>query len=100
MGCRSSRPVRTPLLFFTKIMKSDFISHLNFEIFFVFSTPLHIAAGEGHNDACEFLRNRMQEQSGRGVDPIGACAPVDLNGTTPVGWAAVRTRLVITDTSR
>lgn len=58
------------------------------------STPLHIAAGEGHNDACDFLRKKMQEQSDRRVDPIGIDAPVDLNGTTPVGWAAVRTRYV------
>ena len=61
------------------------------------STPLHIAAGEGHNDACDFLRKKMQEQSDRRVDPIGIDAPVDLNGTTPVGWAAVRTRYVRND---
>ena len=59
----------------------------------VFSTPLHIAAGEGHNDACDFLRKKMQEQNG--VDPMGTDAPIDLNGTTPVGWAAVRTRYVM-----
>ena len=35
----------------------------------------------------------MQEQNG--VDPMGTDAPIDLNGTTPVGWAAVRTRYVM-----
>ena len=34
----------------------------------------------------------MQGQSDRRIDPVGIDAPVDLNGTTPVGWAAVRTR--------
>lgn len=67
---------------------------INITYFFYFSTPLHIAAGEGHNDACDFLRTIMRTNSDRNIDPIGAQAPVDLNGTTPVGWAAVRTRYV------
>ena len=36
----------------------------------------------------------MQEQSDRRIDPVGVHAPMDLTGTTPVGWAAVCTRSV------
>lgn len=31
----------------------------------------------------------MQLESGGRRDPIGVNAPLDLSGTTPVGWAAV-----------
>ena len=36
----------------------------------------------------------MQDQSNRRIDPVGVHAPIDLTGTTPVGWAAVCTRSV------
>lgn len=47
-------------------------------------TPLHIAAELGHAEACKLLRARMMHQS-NGIDPVGADAPLDLSGRTPMG---------------
>lgn len=52
-------------------------------------TPLHIAAGRGHDNACQFLRERMASER---RDPVGVHAPVDLAGSTPAGWAAICTK--------
>ena len=69
---------------------SMFSTHLkSFPIHLIPRTPLHIAAGNGHLESCIFLREKMQLESGGRRDPIGANAPLDLSGTTPVGWAAV-----------
>lgn len=48
-------------------------------------TPLHIAAEKNNVELCQYLRSVMKEE--RNIDPIGSLAPVDLSGTTPIGWA-------------
>lgn len=53
-------------------------------------TPLHLAAEWGKHEAAALLRAAMETE--RHVDPVGARAPPDLSGTTPLGWAAKRTR--------
>ena len=65
------------------------ISLISLQIHLSPRTPLHIAAGNGHLESCIFLREKMQLESGGRRDPIGVNAPLDLSGTTPVGWAAV-----------
>jgi ankyrin repeat protein len=50
-------------------------------------TPLHLAAEKGRVECAEYLREQMRaERVNR--DPVGVHAPVDLAGTTPLGWAA------------
>ena len=48
-------------------------------------TALHIAAAHGQGDVCQLLRQKMYEE--RNLDPVGENAPLDLAGTTPLGWA-------------
>lgn len=52
-------------------------------------TPLHIAAAERKDEACRVLRAAMLLER-PGQDPIGPTAPVDLTGTTPLGWAVFK----------
>jgi serine/threonine protein phosphatase PrpC len=48
-------------------------------------TPLHVAAEFGQLETCRLLRELMKTE---GLpDPVGQHAPVDLGGTTPLGWA-------------
>lgn len=47
--------------------------------------PLHVAAERGHAKMSEFLREQMKKEQQR--DPVGVDAPMDLTGTTPLGWA-------------
>jgi serine/threonine protein phosphatase PrpC len=53
-------------------------------------TPLHLAAENGHVETCLLLRRLMKEERGGDIyqDPVGVCAPMDLGGNTPLGWAA------------
>jgi hypothetical protein len=53
-------------------------------------TPLHLAAENGHVETCLLLRRLMKEERGGDIyqDPVGVCAPLDLGGNTPLGWAA------------
>lgn len=48
-------------------------------------TPLHIAAEKNNIEMCIYLKKLMKEE--RNIDPVGSLAPVDLSGTTPIGWA-------------
>ena len=55
-------------------------------------TPLHIAAGRGHEEACVFLRQRMANEGQGKQDPVGEHAPIDLAGSTPAGYASIVTK--------
>ena len=57
-------------------------------------TALHLAATNGHLEACRLLKHEMtrRAEGGReggregGQAPVGEAAPVDLAGRTPLGW--------------
>ncbi|KAM3568694.1 hypothetical protein VYU27_009192, partial [Nannochloropsis oceanica] len=57
-------------------------------------TALHLAATNGHLEACRLLKHEMtrRAEGGReggregGQAPVGMAAPVDLSGRTPLGW--------------
>ena len=51
-------------------------------------TPLHVAAAEWKEASCTLLRDAMLRER-PGQDPIGPLAPVDLTGTTPLGWYGI-----------
>jgi protein phosphatase 1G len=52
-------------------------------------TPLHVAAAYSRDEACRVLREAMLRERPQ-CDPIGSGAPVDLTGTTPLGWASFK----------
>lgn len=65
--------------------------------------PLHLAAEYECESVCRKLIEVMTEaevdtgsgltpspQSGNPLSVVGCCAPVDLTGTTPLGWASIR----------
>lgn len=49
-------------------------------------TPLHLAAEHGQIETCKLLRELMKQER-PDQDPVGINAPVDMGGTTPLGWA-------------
>jgi len=53
-------------------------------------TALHFAAEMGHGSTCALLRSRMRAETNNQCDPVGADAPLDLSGSTPLGAAACR----------
>ena len=59
-------------------------------------TPLHFAVANDHLEVCAVLRDVMKHQHPRSkhgaviVDPVGVNAPIDLTGSTPLGWAGAK----------
>lgn len=53
-------------------------------------TALHVAAEHGHLETCAVLKRAMEVETGR--SPVGADAPPDLAGRTPLAWASDRVR--------
>ncbi|CAM9431692.1 unnamed protein product [Chrysoparadoxa australica] len=48
-------------------------------------TALALAASKGRVDVCKYLKRQMKAEANHGV--VGSQAPVDLSGTTPLGWS-------------
>lgn len=51
-------------------------------------TPLHIASEQGHLEIVKLVKQKMTERDPSNQPPIGPCAPTDLAGRTPLGWAS------------
>jgi len=51
-------------------------------------TPLHIASEQGHLEIVKLIKQTMTERDPTNQPPVGPCAPTDLAGRTPLGWAA------------